>query len=542
MNVADEAHDVVVVGAGFAGLYALKRLRDSGLDVLGIERGSGVGGTWYWNRYPGARCDIESAYYSYSFSESLQADWEWTEKYATQPEILSYLEHVAERFDLNRHIRFREEVVGAEYDEGAATWRVATDLGRHLSCRYLVFATGCLSVPKIPDIPGLNDFAGPVLHTHAWPSEPPRLEGMRVGLVGTGSSGIQAAPILAETAGELTIFQRTANFSVPAHNAPLEPRAWAQTKADYPQLRERSRWSASGSVPLDIVPVPALSVTEAERLARYEERWRVGGMKFLQVFTDIYTDHAANDTAADFVRAKIAEIVHDPQVAKTLMPNDHPIGTKRICTDTDYYGMFNRPNVSLVDVRAEPIVRVSDEGLITETRTYPLDVLVLATGFDAMTGALLKPEIRGRDGRSLRDHWSAGPRSYLGIAISGFPNLFTITGPGSPAVISNMVTSIEQHVEWIADHIDYLESHDIVASEAEPHAEEEWVAHVRELAEATLYGEAASWYVGANIPGKPRVFMPYVGGVGEYRARCDAVRADGYRGFKLATRTTDVLV
>ena len=533
MTVADEIHDVVVVGAGFAGLYALKRLRDSGLDVVGIERGSGVGGTWFWNRYPGARCDIESAYYSYSFSDALQEEWDWTEKYATQPEILAYLEHVAERFDLNRYIRFSEEVVSAEYDEASAAWHVTTDRGRHLACRYLVFATGCLSVPKTPDISGLEDFAGTVIQTHSWPSNPPELTGLRVGLIGTGSSGIQAGPILAATAGELTVFQRTANFSVPAQNAPLDPGWWARTKEQYPELRERSRWSASGSVPLDVVPVPALSVSEEERRARYEERWRIGGMKFLQVFSDIYTDREANETAAAFVRAKIAELVHDPHVAKKLMPTDHPIGTKRICTDTDYYSMFNRPNVSLVDVRKEPIVRVAAEGVVTDARTYPLDVLVLATGFDAMTGALLKPEIRGRDGRLLRDHWSHGPRSYLGIAISGFPNLFTITGPGSPAVISNMVTSIEQHVEWIADHIDYLDAHGITSSEPDPQAEEKWVEHVRAVADATLYGEAASWYLGANVPGKPRVFMPYVGGVGAYRAQCDAVREDGYRGFLL---------
>lgn len=533
MTVADEILDVVVVGAGFAGLYALKRLRDDGLDVVGIERGSGVGGTWFWNRYPGARCDIESAYYSYSFSDELQQEWDWTEKYATQPEILAYLEHVAERFDLKRDIRFDEEVVAAEYDEASATWSVATDRA-HLRCRYLIFASGCLSVPKPPEIPGIEDFDGVVIQTHSWPSETPRLEGLRVGLIGTGSSGIQAGPILAEASGELTVFQRTANFSVPAHNAPLDPEAWAQTKERYPELRERSRWSASGSVPLDVVPVPARSVTEEERQARYEERWRIGGMKFLQVFSDLYTDRDANETAAEFVRAKIAETVHDPRVAQMLMPTDHPIGTKRICTDTDYYSMFNRPNVTLVDVRTEPIVRVTSEGLVTEARTYPLDVLVLATGFDAMTGALLKPEIRGRGGLLLRDHWSAGPRSYLGIAVSGFPNLFTITGPGSPAVISNMVTSIEQHVEWIADHIRHLDAHGIVASEPDGRAEEEWVAHVREVAESTLYGEAASWYVGANVPGKPRVFMPYIGGVGEYRARCDAVRENGYEGFILA--------
>ncbi|GAA3007584.1 flavin-containing monooxygenase [Microbacterium aurantiacum] len=524
--------DAVIVGAGFAGLYALYKLRGLGLETVAIERGEGVGGTWYWNRYPGARCDIESAYYSYSFSDELQDEWDWTEKYATQPEILAYLQHVADRFDLVRDIRFAEEVLSAEYDEASARWRVTTTKAR-IDCRFVVFATGCLSVPKSPEIPGLADFAGDLLRTHEWPTHVPDLAGRRVGLIGTGSSGIQVAPLLAEQAGHLTVFQRTANFSVPAHNAPLDPVEWARTKGNYRALRERSRWSASGSVPLDIEPVPALSVSEQERTSRYEERWRIGGMKFLQVFGDIYTDRAANDTAADFVRAKIADIVEDPRVARMLMPTDHPIGTKRICTDTDYYRMFNRPDVALVDVRDDPIVRIDVNGVVTDSGPHPLDVLVLATGFDAMTGALLKIDIRGRDGTRLRDHWSEGPVSYLGIAISGFPNLFMITGPGSPSVISNMVTSIEQHVDWIAEHIRFLDTHAVAASEALPDAELEWVAHVRDQAEATLYGEAASWYVGANVPGKPRVFMPYVGGVGTYRARCDEIAAEGYRGFAL---------
>jgi len=523
--------DVLVVGAGFAGMYALKKLRDRGFSVAVLERGDEVGGTWYWNRYPGARCDIESAYYSYSFSSDLQQEWEWSEKYATQPEILAYLKHVADRFSLREDIRFGEEVISAEFQDDESRWLVRTGSGLVARARFVVMATGCLSTAKLPEIPGIEDFAGEIYHTSSWPLEGVDLAGKTVGLIGTGSSGIQATPLLAQQAAHLTVFQRTPNFSVPARNSPLDPDEWKAIKERYPELREISRHSASGSVPLPIVPVPAMSVTEEERNARYEERWRIGGMKFLQVFSDTLSDAEANASAADFIRRKIDEIVHDPAVAQLLKPTDHYVGTKRICTDTDYYETFNRDNVSLVDVKSAPISRISAAGVVTEQAEYPLDVLVFATGFDAMTGALLRPDIRGAGGESLRQKWEHGPRTYLGLATAGFPNLFMVTGPGSPAVLSNMVTSIEQHVEWISDHLEYLRGNELERTEPAKPAEDEWVEHVNAVADATLYAQANSWYTGANVPGKPRVFMPYVAGVGAYRDKCDAVAAAEYEGF-----------
>lgn len=523
--------DVLVVGAGFAGMYALKNFRDRGFSVALLERGNDVGGTWYWNRYPGARCDIESAYYSYSFSSDLQQEWNWSEKYATQPEILAYLKHVADRFSLREDIRFGEEVVSAAFQDDDARWLVRTASGLAARARFVVMATGCLSTSKLPEIPGIEDFAGEIYHTSSWPLEGVDLTGKTVGLIGTGSSGIQATPLLAQQAEHLTVFQRTPNFSVPARNSPLDPDEWKSVKERYPDLREISRHSASGSVPLPILPVPAMSVTEEERNARYEERWRVGGMKFLQVFSDTLSDADANASAADFIRAKIDEIVHDPEAARLLKPTDHYVGTKRICTDTDYYETFNRDNVSLVDVKSAPIRSISSIGVVTEKAEYPLDVIVFATGFDAMTGALLRPDIRGAGGESLRQKWEQGPRTYLGLATAGFPNLFMVTGPGSPAVLSNMVTSIEQHVDWIAEHFEYLRGNELARTEAAKAAEDEWVEHVNAVAEATLYAHASSWYTGANVPGKPRVFMPYVAGVGAYRDKCDEVAAAEYAGF-----------
>jgi cyclohexanone monooxygenase len=527
--------DVVVVGAGFAGLYMLHCLRGLGLSAVAFEAGQDVGGTWYWNRYPGARCDVESLQYSYAFSDDLQQDWSWSERYATQPEILTYARHVADRLDLRRQIRFGTRVTSTVFDEAAERWLVRTDRGDAVSARFCVMATGCLSTARVPDFPGLETFQGRTYHTGAWPHEPVDLKGQRVGVIGTGSSAIQAIPLLARQAGHLVVFQRTPNYSVPAHNHPLTPefqRAW---KAAYDEHRRRARETRNGILtsPND---VPALAVDEEERQRVYEARWQAGGIPFMAAFNDLILNEEANVTAAEFVRAKIRSIVRDPVVAELLTPRDYPIGTKRICVDTDYYETFNRDNVTLVDVRKAPIEAITPTGPRTGEAAYVLDSIVFATGFDAMTGTLLAMDIAGRSRRTLREAWADGPRSYLGLMVAGFPNLFTITGPGSPSVLSNMMVSIEQHVGWVRDCLAHLQVHDIAQIEATPEAEEAWMEHVREVGERTLYPRANSWYVGANIPGKPRTFMPYIGGVPVYRRRCEEIAARGYEGFRFAAR------
>ena len=530
---ADNAQfDVAVVGAGFAGLYMLHRLRGLGLTALVIEMGGDVGGTWYWNRYPGARCDIESMQYSYSFSDELQQDWSWTERYAAQPEILHYANHVADRFDLRRDILFETRVTAADYDDHAALWTLRTDQRRAIRARFCVMATGCLSAGRLPDIPGRDAFAGRSFHTSDWPRDPIDFAGQRVGVIGTGSSAIQAIPILAEQAAELVIFQRTPNYSIPARNTPMTDDYAAMWKQDYPARRQKARFARSG-VSYDFGQLSALEATEAERRAEYEQRWTLGGINFMAAYTDLPLNKAANETAAQFVREQIAATVQDKAVAAVLTPTDYPIGTKRICLDTQYFETFNRDNVALVDLRATPIEAITATGVRTSAGEYPLDSIVYATGFDAMTGPLLRMGITGRDGQSLNTCWEAGPRSYLGLMVAGFPNLFTITGPGSPSVLSNMIVSIEQHVDWVADCLAYLREAGLDRIEAEAGAQEAWVAHVNEVAHRTLYPSANSWYMGANIPGKPRVFMPYIGGVGVYREKCDAVAAAGYEGFRL---------
>jgi cation diffusion facilitator CzcD-associated flavoprotein CzcO len=524
--------DAVIVGAGLAGLYMLYRLRGLGLSARVFEAGGGIGGTWYWNRYPGARCDVESMDYSYSFCDELQQEWCWTERYAAQPEILSYIEHVADRFDLRRDIQLDTRVTAARFDEVANRWQIETDRGDRVSARFCIMATGCLSSAQVPAFPGLESFAGTTYHTSHWPHTDVDVTGQRVGVVGTGSSAIQSIPIIARQATSLVVFQRTPNFSVPAWNAPLDPEYERRVKANYAEFRRQARESRVGFV----VPVnhqSALEVPPAERHREYEKRWQRGGLGFAATFVDLLTRKEANDTAAEFFRAKIRATVRDAAVAEALLPKDYPLGTKRICVDTDYYDTFNRDNVTLVDLRGEPIEAITPRGVRTRSSEYELDSIIFATGFDAMTGALLSIDIRGRGGSTLRHKWADGPRTYLGIAIAGFPNLFTITGPGSPSVISNMMVSIEQHVDWIADCLAHLRSHDLQAIEATSEAEDAWVAHVNDVANSTLYPLARSWYTGANIPGKPRIFMPYVGGVGAYRKFCDDVVAKNYGGFKL---------
>jgi len=525
--------DAVVVGAGFAGLYMLHRLTRAGYTVAGFEAGDGVGGTWYWNRYPGARCDVESLEYSYGFDEELQREWEWTERYASQPEILRYLEHVADRFDLRRHIEFTTRVEAATFDETANRWVVRTDKGHLVSAQFLIMATGCLSSANLPALPGLDQFGGDVFHTGQWPHDPVDFNGKRVGVIGTGSSGIQAIPVIAQQAEQVVVFQRTPSYSVPAHNAPLDPEEQRRVKSDYGGLRAANRLMMTGFG--SRMPAPqlsALAVDEQERAQEFEARWQRGGLFFLAAFADLPLDAKANETAAEFVRAKIRQIVDDPETAELLSPSQ-VIGCKRLCIDTGYFATFNRPNVRLVDIRSRPIEKITQTGVVVGGESFELDCLVFATGFDAMTGSLLAIDIRGRDGIALGDAWAAGPRTYLGLGVPGFPNLFTITGPGSPSVLTNMVVSIEQHVEWISDCIDYLYAagHDTI--EASPEAADNWVAYVNSVADLTLFPTCNSWYLGANVPGKPRVFMP-LPGFPPYAAQCASVAASDYQGFILA--------
>jgi cyclohexanone monooxygenase len=527
-----ESYDVVVVGAGFAGMYMLHRLRGIGASVRVYEQGGDVGGTWYWNRYPGARCDVESMQYSYSFSDELQQQWDWSERYAPQPEILKYANHVADRFKLRPDIQLDTRVDRASFDESANNWSVTTSDGKTVTAKYVVLATGCLSNARTPDIKGLKDFKGQVYHTGHWPHRTVDFSGLRVGVIGTGSSAIQSVPVIAEQASHLTVFQRTANFSIPARNAALtaeERQAW---RADYPEIRRKARQTRNGIVQ-EMPDRGALDDGDNERRAKYESRWTRGGLTFMSVYNNLAFDKAANDTAADFVRGKIAEIVRDPKTARLLQPTNHPIGSKRICIDSDYFATFNRPNVTLVDIRSNPIEEILPNAVRTAAGDHEVDALVLATGFDAMTGSVARIDISGRDGQTLNQKWAEGPRTYLGLMSAGFPNLFIITGPGSPSVLSNMIVSIEQHVDWITDCIAHMRRCDLETMEADRQAEDNWVAHVNEVAHGTLYPQANSWYMGANIPGKPRIFMPYIGGVGTYRQICDDVAAKGYEGFAM---------
>ena len=525
--------EVVVVGAGFAGLYMLYRLRGMGIDAVGLEAAGDVGGTWYYNRYPGCRCDVESLQYSYSFSKELQQGWQWTERYATQPEILRYIQHVADRFDLRRDIRFDTRVTSAVYDEEINRWRVTTDRGDVVSARFCVMASGCLSIPRKPSIPGVESFAGEWYHTGQWPADGVDFSGKRVGVIGTGSTGLQLIPQLAKQAAHLYVFQRTAAYSLPAKNRPMAGEA-ADFHRSEQSLRDKMRLSPTGTLH-HMTDQSTLSLPPDERETVFERLWEEGGAALMYYFNDVIVSAEANEVVADFVRRKIAGIVKDPVTAQTLTPRHYPIGTKRICIDIDYFETYNRDNVTLVSLADNPIEEILPRGVRTAGATYDLDSLVFATGYDALTGALLHIDIRGVAGQTLREKWHAGPRTYLGLASAGFPNLFMITGPGSPSVLSNMVVSIEQHVDWIAECLEFLAAKHLNRIEPRQECEDDWVAHVGELAGYTLFVRAASWYMGANIPGKPRVFMPYIGGVGAYRQKCAEIAADGYTGFELSS-------
>ena len=534
-DTADDAadtktYDAVVIGAGFAGLYMLHRLRQLGMTARVYESGDGVGGTWYWNRYPGARCDVESMQYSYSFSEELQQEWEWTERYPKQAEILTYINHVADRFELRPDIQLETRVVSAAYDEASHRWTVETDHGDKVTAQYVISAAGCLSAARVPEIPGLENFTGKQYHTGHWPHEPVDFTGQRVGVIGTGSSGIQIIPVLARQAKAVTVFQRTPNFSIPAWNRPLPREDQQVWKAQYAENRERARSTRSGIL-YDYSQRAAFAVDETERQQEYERRWARGGANFTHSFNDIYSDRQANDTAAEFVRGKIRDLVKNPTVAALLSPTDHAIGTKRICVDTDYYETFNQDHVDLVSLKATPIQEIVPTGIRTESATYELDSIVFATGYDAVTGSLDRIDIRGKGGLALKTKWSEGPRTYLGLMSAGYPNLFLITGPQSPSVLTNVIVAIEQHVDWIARCLGHMQSSHVGTAEPTLQAENEWVDHVGEIASKTLFASANSWYTGANIPGKPRVFLPYIGGLGNYTVICEDVVANGYRGL-----------
>ena len=534
----DVAFDAVVVGAGFAGMYMLHRLRGMGLTARVYEAGDGVGGTWYWNRYPGARCDIMSMQYSYSFSEELDQEWNWTEKYSPQPDILDYATHVADRFDLRKDIQFETRVTAATFDETAKRWLVETDQGDQISAQFCIMAVGCLSTANLPPFEGLDDFHGPVYHTGHWPHEDVDFTGKRVAVIGTGSSAIQSIPVIAEQASELTVFQRTPNYSVPAWNEKMDPEVEREIKAGYPELRKKMRARPTGFY-FEFNAQPALEATEEEREAQYETFWARGGLPFLGSYGDLLFERDANDTIAEFGRRKIREIVKDPATAELLCPSDI-FGGKRLCVDSGYFETYNLPHVSLVDVSEKPIERFTKQGIVANGTEYPVDAVVCATGFAAMTGSFDNIKISGRDGLALTKKWEAGPRTYLGLSSAGFPNLFMITGPGSPSVLASMIQAIEQHVDWMADCIGHMRDIGAQTIEAKVNYEDDWVEHVNEVAKISLRSTSSSWYLGANMPGRPRVFMPYIGGFPIYVDKCNQVMTKGFEGFVLdGTKNSD---
>ena len=528
--------DAIVVGAGFAGMYMLHKLRGLGLSVKVFETGSGVGGTWFWNRYPGARCDVDSLEYSYQFSEELQQDWHWPERYSAQPDILEYANHVAERFDLRKDIQFNTRVESAIYNESSKGWDVTTSDGKRQSAQFCIMATGCLSSTNTPDFKGLDSFKGDTYHTGNWPHKAVDFRGKRVGIIGTGSSAIQAIPEIAKQAEQLYVFQRTPNYTVPSNNTPMNKETEARVKADYIGFRERNSKMPAGagadSGRQTDRSVSALDVSHEQRTQEYESRWETAGLSIGGSYGDLMLNQKSNDTIAEFARGKIRQIVEDPTTAEALCP-EQTFACKRLCVDTGYYQTFNQPHVTLVDISKGAIDQITPAGLEANGDDFELDCIIFATGFDAMTGALLSADIRGEGGLTLTEKWSAGPRTYLGLGTSGFPNLFTITGPGSPSVLTNMIPSIEQHVNWIADCIQYMKDSNLSTINVTDDAENSWVEHVNELASHTLYPSCNSWYLGANVPGKPRVFMPHIG-FPAYVEKCNTVAANGYQGFALA--------
>lgn len=524
--------DAVVIGAGFAGLRTLHTLRGLGLSATVLEAADDIGGVWYFNQYPGARCDVESFDYSYRFSPELEQEWRWSERYATQPEILRYINHVAERFDLRRDIQLNTRVTRAVYDPANCRWQVEADDGRSWNAERLILAVGQLSTPKETYYRGQENFAGQIIYSARWPKKRVEFAGKRVAIIGTGSSGVQMTPVIASEAEHLTVFQRTANYSIPAANAPVSDEEDRAVKATYRQRRDAARNSPSG---LGFVPDArsAVDVPEQEREGAFEAAWSRLGFGFALTFKDILLNQASNDLASEFVRRKIAEQIQDPDLREKLSPKGFPFGTRRPSVDSGYFATFNRHNVSLVDISETPIERFTAKGIRTSTAELPFDIVIYATGFDAFTGPLLKFNIAGRNGVTLREKWSAGPCSYLGIAVNGFPNMFIIVGPGSPSLLSNVLLSSEEQIDWLADLFAYCRDHQIVEVEASRKAENEWVEHVNKRARETLYLQTPSYYLGAEMTGKPRVFMPYSGGVRGYRRILEKTAAKRYSGFEL---------
>jgi cyclohexanone monooxygenase len=529
----DEIRDVIIVGTGFAGVYGLHKLRDAGFDAMAVEAGDDVGGCWYWNRYPGLRCDVDSLEYSYAFSEELQQEWRWSERYSPQAEIQSYISFAADRLHLREHIRFSTRIASATFDNDKQIWTLIAENGDQLQARFVVMATGCLSIPNKPNIAGIEQFEGRLIHSVQWPDEKLDLAGKNVAVIGTGSTGIQMIPLLAKEAKHLTVVQRTPAFCVPARN-----QEWSDARVDYwrnnfRELREMARNSRAG-VLHEYGMLPAAAIREEDWIADLERRWIKGGPNVLYGFNDLLVNEEANNLVADFLRGKIADAVDDPEIAKKLMPYEYPVGTKRVCVGTDYYETYNRDNVSLIDLRSEKLQQIEKDGIRTEDGFYPVDVLILATGYDAMTGALLAIDIKTTAGESLRAEWGKGPQTYLGLGIAGFPNMFVVTGPGSPSVFSNMVLSVEHDIEWITNCLEYLRDQGATMIEADHTAQDAWMTHVDDVARGTLLNRAASWYRGANIEGKPQKFMPYVGGVNTYQQKCRAIAEAGYEGFVIS--------
>jgi cation diffusion facilitator CzcD-associated flavoprotein CzcO len=534
-SIVNRHLDVVVVGAGFAGLRALYSLRNRGLKVRVIEASDEVGGVWNYNRYPGARCDVESYDYSYGFSDELEQEWRWTERYAKQAEILSYVHHVVEKFDLRRDIQFNTRLVDARYDEDSAGWTITTDSNQEIRARFLVMAVGQLSKTKKPDFTGESGFTGEIYHSGEWPRESVSFEGKRVGIIGTGSSGVQMTPVIAEQAEHLCVFQRTANYSIPACHAHISDDEDAVIKADYKSRREQARNSPSG---LGFLPnkKSALDDPPEVREVVFEAAWNRLGFGFALAYFDILLNEEANDTAVEFAHRKIAEKVTDPITREKLTPRGFPFGTMRPAVDHGFYEAFNRDNVELVDVSDKPIVEITANGLRTATDHYSLDIIIYATGFDVFTGSLLAPNITGRNGVSLQDKWSQGPANYLGMSTQGLPNFFIMVGPGSPSLLSNVLVSIEDHADFIRDLITHMDENGYDEVEASSKSESDWVEHVNERSKETLYPKAKSFYMGDEIPGKPHVFMPYSGGVRGYRRILKDVADADYQGFNFRSK------
>ena len=527
----DQHFDAVIVGAGFAGMYMLHCLNKLGLSCCVFETGDGVGGTWYWNRYPGARCDVESMQYSYSFSEELDQEWSWSEKYSPQPEILAYANHVADRFDLRKDIRFGTRVIAATFNNQTKKWTVETNYGDKVHSQFCIMAVGCLSSANMPKFKGIDEFKGPIYHTGQWPHDGATLKGLRVGVIGTGSSAIQSIPIIANQVQSLTVFQRTPNYSIPAWNEELNRDYEQKIKANYPELRAKARSRPAGFY-FPFNTGSALEATPEQRKEQYENRWQTGGLPFLGAYGDLLFEQEANDSIAEFVRDKIRNIVKDPETADLLCP-DNVLGCKRLCVDTGYYEVYNKEHVNLVDISENPIECFTEKGLITGGKEHIFDSIICATGFAAMTGSFDKIRITGREGMTLSKKWEGGPRAYLGLASAGFPNFFMITGPGSPSVLASMIQAIEQHVDWVVDCIGHMIDVDASTIEANLQHENEWVEHVTEVSKVSLRSTCSSWYVGANIPGRPRVFMPYIGGFPIYVNKCNEVMEKGFEGFTL---------